>query len=367
MHVISWLRRRVEGRKKAEKGATVVLVSLLMVALLGMAAISIDFAVASSDKAQAQNAADAAALAIARECAVQSTNCTAGAAQTEVNWAISQNSPGKTGSASPAPAFDNRQITVTVEGARPSMFAQVFGDPDLNVGAQATAAWDQTPIRGTPNIPMGIGYCDWKNRKGTVGTPGSDNWYKFETLTNSGTPCTGVPRFPGKTVKHPSGQMMWFTSSVLPGFNLLSCNFSPNLWDVYKDILDTGIFEVYAGCDSTFAKLKKGDVILMPIYGISNWRMPWVGIEFPNSVAIIGFAPFKITDFRKNGLFNIQTSSNDCRFPVLGSILFGLGNCTQIKGQFVRTARPYEGWEYGNTFHGEPSSDLGAVKVTLTQ
>lgn len=362
------LRQLANRRKTNEKGATVVLVSLLMVALLGMAAISIDFAVASSDKAQAQNAADAAALAIARECAVQSANCNASAAQTEVNWSISQNSPGKSGSAAPAPAFNNRQITVTVEGARPSMFAQVFGDPDLNVGAQATAAWDHTPIRGTPNIPMGIGFCDWNNRKGTVGSPGSDNWYVFASLAStSTTSCTGVPRFTGKTVKHQSGKMMWFTSSVLPGFNLLSCNFSPGLWDVYKDILDTGLIEVYAGCDSTFAQLSKGDVILMPIYGISNWTMPWVGIEFPNSVAIIGFAPFKITDFRKNSLFNIQVSSNDCRFPLLGSILFGLGNCTQIKGQFVRSARPYEGWEYGNTFHGEPSTDLGAVKVTLTQ
>ena len=365
MYVMKGLRLPIIRRTRRERGATLVLVSILLVALLGIAAISVDFAIASNDKAQAQNAADAAALAIARECAVRGPGCSTSGAQTEVAWAIGQNSPGKTGTAAPAPSVLTRQVTVAVQGARQTTFARVLGDDEVDIGARATASWDQTATGGVPNIPMGIGYCDWFDRQGTIGSPGSNNWYTFTSISTSGTTCQNVPRFAGKTVTAQTNRMVWFTRSVIPGVNLTSCSFSPNLWDVYSDIFNPGLIEMNSGCDPVFSKLEKGQIIMMPIYAVGNWTMPWVGINFPTSVAIIGFAPFKITDFRKNSFFNIQVSSNDCRFPVIGDWLFGLGNCTQIRGQFVRTARPIEGWTYSNQYQGSYSTDLGAVKATL--
>lgn len=355
----------LKRNRRRERGATVVIVTISMISLLGMAAVSVDYAIASEYKSQVQNGADAAALAMAKHCAVKSSKCNPTTGVAETTWYVNQNAPGATATVSPAPAYANKTITVTAKGDYNTTFARVLGSDKVEVKAKATATWNSAPIKGTPNIPMGIGFCDWQSRQGTVDSPGVEKWYRFDELINSGTSCTGVPRFPGKTVKHPSDRMMWFTSSIIPGWNVGSCRFSPNLWDVYKDAIGSEVTFLNTACDPVFRQLSKGDVILMPIYGISNWRMPWIGIEFPNSVAIVGFAPFKITGFRKNGILG-QTNSNDCRFPAVG-ILFGLGNCSQIRGQFVRTARPYPGWEYGETFQGQPAEDLGAVKVRLVQ
>ena len=367
MHVKFGFRRPTQRRHKNEKGATLVLVTLLMVALLGMAAISVDFAIASSDKAKSQNAADAAALAIARECAVRSTKCSSPGGNAEAVWAVSENSPGKTATVSPAPAVANKQVNVRVQGVQQTQFARVLGNNSVSVGAEATASWDQVPVAAVDILPIGIGFCDWKDRAGTVAAPKPAARYSFSTW-GSGTSrsCTGVPRFPTQSVKHTKDGLMWFTSGAFPGLDVGSCNFSANLWDVYKDALSTGLLDIHTACDSKFKNLAIGDVVVVPIIGISNWKMPWVGWEFPNSVAVIGFAPMEITGFRKNIFIGFQGPSSTCRFP-LSALIFGTGNCTAIEGRFVRTARPIEGWTYSNTFQGQPAEDLGAVKVTLTK
>lgn len=365
MHVKRGLRRSFIRRQVPEKGATLVLVTLLMVALLGMAAISIDYAVASSDKAKAQNAADAAAIAIARECAVKSTKCSTAGGNTEATWAVNQNSPGKTATVSPAPAFENKQVNVRVQGVQQTQFARVLGSDNVTVGAEATASWDQVPVAAVDVLPIGIGFCDWRDRAGTMGAPKPPARYSFSSW-GSGTSrtCTGVPRFPTKEVKHTKDGLMWFTSGAFAGLDVLKCNMSLNLWDVYKDAMTTPLVDIHTACDSKFRKLAIGDVVVVPIIGISNWKMPWVGLEFPNSVAVIGFAPLEITGFRKNVVAGITTSSSTCRFP-LTAIFFGAGNCAAIEGRFIRTARPIEGWTYSNTFKGQPAEDLGAVKVEL--
>ncbi len=380
MHVIEKVCQRISLRKKNERGATLVLVSLLMVALLGMAAISIDFAVASSDKSEAQNAADAAALAIARECAVQSTNCSSGAAQTEVNWAISQNSPGKTGSAAPAPSFHNREITVTVEGARSSMFAQIFGDPDLNVGAKATASWDHFPVAGPVAFPVAIGYCDWLLYKRGVGEPNNIRLFDFGKLTSGnlinpgGTDrsCTYNSPDPGigpQTLRNNRDTMAWMTDDVL-GINLFgNCELTnPSFLKLYENFLTA--FDWKVACDSKSRLLERDQVIMIPIYGIGTVtiRIPFIGttVTLPNRLVTLGFAPFQIDSFRNTRLFGLITDYNrsNCRMWSATGVLDW--TCEGIRGQFIRTSRPIEGWEYGTHYGGSIAPDLGAVKVQLT-
>lgn len=62
--------RLIARRLREERGATSALVALMMMALLGVAAIAIDIGALQARKAQVQDAADAAALAIARQCAI---------------------------------------------------------------------------------------------------------------------------------------------------------------------------------------------------------------------------------------------------------------------------------------------------------
>jgi Flp pilus assembly protein TadG len=53
----------------SEKGAVAIIVAVLMVAVLGCAAIAVDVGAMYAEKAQIQNGADATALAIAGDCA----------------------------------------------------------------------------------------------------------------------------------------------------------------------------------------------------------------------------------------------------------------------------------------------------------
>jgi Flp pilus assembly protein TadG len=59
-------------RLKDERGAIGVVVALLMIPLMGFAAIAIDVSAMYAERPQLQNGADAAALAIAQDCAVDS-------------------------------------------------------------------------------------------------------------------------------------------------------------------------------------------------------------------------------------------------------------------------------------------------------
>jgi Flp pilus assembly protein TadG len=60
------LRRRARTRLSGERGATAVVVALLLVPLLGFAAIAVDIGAVYAERARLQTAADAAALAVAR-------------------------------------------------------------------------------------------------------------------------------------------------------------------------------------------------------------------------------------------------------------------------------------------------------------
>ncbi len=60
-------RGTAEGN--GERGAVSVLVAILMVVLLGFAALAVDIGVLYAERTQLRNGADAAAIAIAQKCA----------------------------------------------------------------------------------------------------------------------------------------------------------------------------------------------------------------------------------------------------------------------------------------------------------
>ena len=62
-------RLKLIRREDAERGAVAVIVAIMMVVILGCAAIAIDVSAMWAEKRQLQNGADAGALAIAQNCA----------------------------------------------------------------------------------------------------------------------------------------------------------------------------------------------------------------------------------------------------------------------------------------------------------
>jgi Flp pilus assembly protein TadG len=155
---------------RGEHGVAAVMVALLLVPLLGAAAIVVDVGQLYQEKRELQNGADAAALAIAYDCAVGSCGDDGATAN------LFADSNASDGAATAVATTDEEAGTVTVEtetdGASGNQvsffFAQVLdsGLTGQTVTASAKARW-ATPARLT-TIPLIFSSCEWSN---AVGTP----------------------------------------------------------------------------------------------------------------------------------------------------------------------------------------------------
>jgi len=153
-------------RRSRERGVTLALVALAMVAIIGMAALSIDIVALYLAREEAQRSADAAALAAARilslsgmtgdstgasgswplACAAATQAAQAVAQQNGVNGLsvptaqITVTYPNNPGCAQ-APVFGvNPQVTVKVTRQNlPAFFARIWGSKSNQVSATATA------------------------------------------------------------------------------------------------------------------------------------------------------------------------------------------------------------------------------------
>jgi Flp pilus assembly protein TadG len=159
-------RRRGAARLADERGAVAILVALLIVPLLGLGAIAVDVASLYSDRAQLRNAADAAAIAVALDCArgtCGNTVATATSALT-ANAGSADAADATLGTptvSAPAVTSSGGSVTVTVHADQAHWFAPVLGQDSTRVTATATAAW-ATTTRARANFPLAISWCEYQ-------------------------------------------------------------------------------------------------------------------------------------------------------------------------------------------------------------
>src|SRR5687768_11098375 len=149
------LRRCIRTRLRGERGATAVIVALLLVPLLGFAAIAVDVGALYAERARLQTAADAAALAVARDCAVGDCGDMQATAQELVTANVGEGEADE-------PELGTDPSTVTVTGNNPveHWFAPVLGHDATQVSATATVAWG-APGGGTAALPLIFSECEW--------------------------------------------------------------------------------------------------------------------------------------------------------------------------------------------------------------
>jgi Flp pilus assembly protein TadG len=130
-----------------ESGAVLAIVAISLLALLGMVVLTFDLGRGVALKRNMVNAADAAALAAARECGLAHGT---GPAETEANDLIVDNNGSATltniafdsaPQCSGVPSSGERQVRVTVSVPQDYFFAQIFGFNSGTVTASATAEW----------------------------------------------------------------------------------------------------------------------------------------------------------------------------------------------------------------------------------
>jgi Flp pilus assembly protein TadG len=125
---------RLRRRGQDESGVVLVVVAIMMVAILGMAALAIDVGSFYQAQRQAQAAADAGALA-----ASQDLPGSGASALTDGTTYATTNYPGATATVSTPYNGSSSQVKVTVNATTPSFFGRIFGITKANVSASAVA------------------------------------------------------------------------------------------------------------------------------------------------------------------------------------------------------------------------------------
>lgn len=166
--------RRITARLGEEHGASAVLVAILMVPLLGFAAIALDVGALYVERGQLQNGADAAALAIAQSCAAGGV-CTAAATKpTAAAFADDNANDGAATVLTPEfPTAQSVRITSSTRVAGTNAdaishpFAQFIGIDSTTVRAAATAEWGG-PGSG-PVLALALSWCEFQESLGASG------------------------------------------------------------------------------------------------------------------------------------------------------------------------------------------------------
>lgn len=151
-----------------DRGATAVVVAVLMTALLGVTGLAIDAAALYQERRELSNAADAAALAIAEDCALETRPCDESTATaTAQDYADGNSRDRASGIAGVSIDYAGRSVTVETttrnsdgSGLLRPFFAQVVGYDGTAVGARATAIWGHPrALRGL--LPLIISRCEF--------------------------------------------------------------------------------------------------------------------------------------------------------------------------------------------------------------
>ena len=311
------LRARVRGRD-GEQGAAAVVVAMLLVPLLGFAAIAVDVGALYAERAKLQTAADAAALAVARDCALGAC----GDMQTTATQLVAAN----VGDADAAPP-ELAGNTVTVNGDKPvdHWFAPVIGHDSTGISATATVAWG-APGGGTAAVPLIFSLCEWQAQTGG-GMPSTtvERTILFPKTSSTGCTDTNGHFVPGGFgwLKTDSGGCAASTRRGTRADSQTGNN--PSL-----------------GCRPEDFTALQNRTVLLPIFDTS-------GSTGTNAwYRVYGYAAFMITGYYFAGSFKWN---NPCG-----------GNDRCIRGYFVRYVEP------SDDFYTDPSAPaLGASILRLVR
>lgn len=312
-------RRRVQ-RLRDERGAVSVVAALLSVALIGFAAVSVDVAAVWADRQQLQTGADAAALAIAQDCADGACGTPSSTAQTFA--AANKNDGSVTATVT---EITSDRVTVRTDTTRQHWFAPVLGFDASPVSAQATVRWGN-PTAGTATLPLAFSWCEFYAQTGGA-TPSGTTEHTIYFTKTSGTTCTG----PSNNIV--PGGFGWLNT------NSGTCTATTNEDQVVET--DPGA-SVPTGCTTDDFAAMQNQVVLLPIFD------EYDGTGTNAKYTIYGYAAFKLTGYHFGGQYTWNSPCN--------------GNDRCVRGYFV------EWVELGNAFtYGGSAPDLGATVVSLTE
>lgn len=300
--LISRVSRRLEG----ERGATAVVLSLLLVPMLGFAAIAVDIGALYAERARLQVGADAAAIAVAQDCSRGNCGDMQATAQSLITLNDSEGTAGR-------PVLSSDPLSVTVTGGTPMehWFAPVIGHDASVVSATATVGWG-APSGGTAVLPLTFSWCSFKAQTGG-GIPSTTTLQTINLSKTDGVgQCTG-----------PSGNF------VPGGFGFLEADSGGcEVTSAIDGLLQSEPGESPpSGCEPGDFAGWVGRTVLLPIFdeyggtGSSAWYR------------VHGYAAFRLTGYSFTGQY--RTNPRPCS-----------GNVRCVTGYFTRFVELSDAWDY---------------------
>lgn len=153
---------------RRDRGAASVWVAVLMIPMLIVAALGVDVGAMHADEQRLQTGADAAALAIAQECAVRS--CTTATAAATAQHMASANTPMADSVIGRVDELRPGWVEVSTASQREHWFAPVMGVDETSLGASSAAAWGY-PTGGPGVMPFALSWCELVSQAGAGYAP----------------------------------------------------------------------------------------------------------------------------------------------------------------------------------------------------
>lgn len=319
---------------KDDSGATMVIAALAMVGLLGIVGLAVDAGAIYLERRELATAADAAALAIAEDCALGARPCDTMTAEATAALLADENSrDGTSAVAGLSLNPSGRTVTVVAGSKNPDgttkvrpFFAQVVGWDGMTVEASATAIWGY-PRTVRTFLPLVISECE--HPRGTP-LPTSPRVYYFHDGNNA-EECNAIAGMDADGDGKLSGGFGWLSSSG-------DCDalFTAGMWQG----ADPGSSPPAACSVAEFAELV-GDEIPLPIFDDIE------SLGAGGRYHLAGFGLFHVTGYNFGGQYKAPSAGTA---PCSGD-----ERC--ISGYFTT----------GTVFEGEPGGqDWGFVIVKLT-
>ncbi|WP_267895213.1 pilus assembly protein TadG-related protein [Arthrobacter sp. PGP41] len=331
-----------------QRGAATIMVAVLMVALLGFAALAVDVGAMYVEKAQIQNGADATALAIADDCA-NGLNCTIAMTAPANRLADANANDSSTGVFSVTQPNAN---TVRVEtNAREagsgndhfSLFlARTMGLETAQITAVAEASWG--PPSSGSTLPWTVSECVFRKYLTASQLAELDATGNF---TGDPTPThillrydENAPDYPGCTAQngYQPGGFGWLKTDE-------GCTADIDI-DATAEGQPGNHFPTAAACDAILASIMD-EPALVPLFDSAT--------DGGNNTVytLVGFAAFQVTGYKFGGpsVTHVDPAAPSCT-----------GNCRGLQGYFVRFVSLEEG---GVTTGGGPN--FGATAVFLSK
>ena len=340
---------KLAGEEDRERGAVSILVAILMVALLGFAALAVDVGMLYAERTQLRNGSDSAAIAVAQKCAKDPADPECSISSNLARSLASSNAgDGLSNVASLALDTATRTVTVTAgsqeAGKAPNQvslfFARALGINTTEVTAASSATWG-SPKSGPTAFPVAFSICQVKGH-----VDGS-----LQLLQNHGSNANE------DCLYGPSG------AAVEGGFGWLT-----NDPGICGALIDLAVAEggsdpgnsAPGSCQPTLthwaSEITAGRdiVVFLPVFDKVT------GTGAGAIYGLVSFAAFKVKGWSFSGDNKLPNSFQNTSVSVPASVACD-GNCRGFIGSFIKYVSLADGFTLG------PVDEYGATIVRLTQ